>query len=119
MYKTLQRDSVFFYFLLNLAYFPIWWYSFGFLEVVKYAFNFLVHRESGLGFLIWAANLFTPMYGQTDLAGRLISLLVRSIQIVLRGSIMLVWVFMAIILVLGWLAAPILLINGLIINLNA
>jgi hypothetical protein len=118
MFKSLTKDSLFLDLLLNLAFFPLWWYSFGLKSVVLYAFEFLKHRESGLGLLVWFSNLLVPMYGQTDLPGRLISLIIRLMQVFFRGSIMMIWVFLALMLVILWLIAPIAVINGLMINLH-
>ncbi|MEI8360645.1 MAG: hypothetical protein WCG01_00740 [bacterium] len=118
MNHTLRRDSLLYNNLLNLAIFPLWWYSIGFFGAIKFVFEFLSHRESSLGLLVWVTNLFTPMFGQTDIFSRLISLFIRSLQIAFRGSIMMVWVFLSLLFLAGWLVLPVVLIKGLIINFN-
>ena len=77
--------------LLEIIYFPIWWYSFGFFERLKKNWRFLVQREKSLGFKIWLKNIFVPMYGQYDITGRIISFLIRSVQVIFRGLLLLVY----------------------------
>lgn len=49
------------------------------------------------------------MYGQSDFWGKLISFVIRSVQVVARGLILIVWGILSLGLIIIWLALPILL----------
>lgn len=57
----------------DFLYWPIWWYTKGLYQTIFYSLNQIIHLEEMLGLRIWVKNLFTPMFGQYDMAGRLIS----------------------------------------------
>ncbi|MGI6374288.1 MAG: hypothetical protein ACOX0C_03055 [Patescibacteria group bacterium] len=94
---------------LEVIYFPIWWYSVGLFRVAKKVWRFLRNREKSLGFSVWLKNIFVPMYGQSDFWGKLISFVIRSVQVVARGLILIVWGILSLGLIIIWLALPILL----------
>ncbi len=99
--------------LLEIIYFPVWWYSVGFYRLLKNVGKFWRDQEKVLGFSVWAKNIFVPMYGQYDWAGRLISFLVRLVQVIVRGLALLVWLFLGIALIVAWLAMPVLIVIAL------
>ena len=103
---------------LEIAYFPIWWYSVGLVETGKKLWSFLLNQEKALGFSIWCKNIFVPMYGQYDWAGRLISFFIRLVQIVFRGLILIFWFFVALIGFLLWLIVPIFLFIALMFQIR-
>lgn len=70
--------------LFDIVYFPLWWYSFGFFRFLKILGSFLKERWLIIGAGVWLKNLFTPMYGQSDIASRLISFFIRLFQIIFR-----------------------------------
>lgn len=105
--------------LLEIIYFPIWWYSFGFVERLKKNWRFLVQREKSLGFKIWLKNIFVPMYGQYDITGRIISFLIRSVQVIFRGLLLLVYFLFFIASLVLWLVAPIFLFIALFFQLGS
>lgn len=92
--------------LLEIVYFPIWWYSVGLVRTVRNVGRFWRSQERALGFTIWAKNILVPMYGQADFAGRLISFVVRLVQVVVRGLALLVLLALCLLLVILWLALP-------------
>lgn len=102
----------------DILYFPLWWYSRGFLMTVKGFLAFLDNRQRSLAFLVWVKNLFTPMYGQTDWQGRLISVFIRLVQIIFRGMVMLFWTLFASIAVLVWLIMPLFVFYQIIYQMN-
>ena len=104
--------------LRDIVYFPLWWYSFGLVEALKKVKNFIINRERSLGLLVWIKNIFTPMYGQRDIAGVLISFFMRLVQIVFRGVAMLFWLAAAVCLVAAWLLAPIFIIYQIIYQIS-
>ncbi|MDD2681014.1 MAG: hypothetical protein PHE20_02810 [Patescibacteria group bacterium] len=93
-------------FIWNIIFFPIWWYSLGFLRFVSRIISFWRSEQRALGLFVWTRNLFVPMYGQHDFAGRLMSFFVRLVQILFRGLAMLFWVIVGLVLILSWLALP-------------
>jgi hypothetical protein len=101
----------------EILYFPLWWYSIGFIRAAKRAFRFWQAQEESLGFSIWVKNIFVPMYGQHDAASRIISFFMRLIQIIFRGLILLFWFGLVLLFLLLWLAFPILLFLGLAFQL--
>lgn len=122
--KIFMQDSFIFYSMKiiselfwDVARFPLWWYSRGLIKIVLRMKNFLSDKEKSLSFFVWLKNIFRPMYGQNDIAGFLISFLVRSFQIVFRGIILSFWFLVAIGVVLAWLALPVFVIYQLIMQL--
>ncbi len=97
----------------EILYFPLWWYSVGFLRLLVGLGKFLRNQEASLGFSIWLKNIFVPMYGQRDFTSRLISFVMRSIQIIVRGLGLLFLVLLSFLIAILWLAFPIFLIYAL------
>ncbi len=93
-------------FAWDLLYFPLWWYTRGLFAVVLWVGHFLHRRMLSTGLLVWLKNLFTPMFGQHDIAGKLISFFVRLIQIGVRSVIMSFWLVYAFCALLLWIFAP-------------
>jgi len=100
-------------FARELLYFPVWWYTRGAINTGKFLLNFLKMVEKYFALWIWIKNIFKPMYSQHDIAGIIISFLVRSVQIVFRGIIMTVISFLTLGIFLGWLILPAIVINGI------
>ena len=76
--------------------------------------GFLRDRAKALNIVVWARNLFVPMFGESDAASRMISFFVRFSMIIFRT---IVWLFMAVLAVVvavGWLVLPPLVIYLLI-----
>jgi hypothetical protein len=102
----------------EILYFPFWWYSVGFVRTLRNARNFLRNQSEILGFFVWLKNLFRPMYGQHDFAGKAISFFIRLAQIFARGLGMLFFLLLAIIFVIFYLAIPIILILIIVYQLS-
>ncbi|MFA7286544.1 MAG: hypothetical protein WC052_02700 [Patescibacteria group bacterium] len=85
---------------------PVWWYSRG----LQLAFRRLLDRFSYanryLGVTVWASNLFVPMYGQWDIAGRVISFFVRVVQTVVRCVVFVLWALTDVILFALYIIFP-------------
>ncbi|KKR33572.1 MAG: hypothetical protein UT64_C0006G0020 [Candidatus Falkowbacteria bacterium GW2011_GWF2_39_8] len=99
--------------VFDILYFPIWWYSKGFYNFIVILGKFLNERQKALAFFVWLKNIGTPMYGQTDLAGKAISVFIRLVQIIFRGVLMLFWLAFVFVLLSIWLFLPILVIGEL------
>lgn len=102
----------------EILYFPIWWYSVGFARFCKGAARFWLNREINLGFSVWAKNLFVPMYGQRDFTGRLISFLIRLVQIIFRGLLLLFWLVVVLAALIVWLIFPLALLLVLVFQFS-
>lgn len=101
-----DSGKIFIQFIWDLLYFPLWWYSFGLLGVCKWVGHFLARRLASTGVLVWLKNWFTPMYGQHDWSGMIISFFVRTIQIIVRAVIFVFWIFFALACLVLWIIAP-------------
>ena len=94
----------------KVFYFPVWWYSKGFLKILKGSWQFIKDFNLTLGFTIWLKNIFVPMFGQKDIAGRLISFVLRLVQIFIRGVILLIICILTLAFIAFWLIIPIFII---------
>ena len=101
----------------DLLYWPVWWYTKGFLKVANYFWQSIVSQEKRLGLNIWITNIFKPMFAQYDWQGRIISFFIRLIQIIFRAVAMLVWLGIILVLFLVWLLLPIFLVYQIWSNL--
>src|SRR3989338_2171398 len=61
----------------DVVYAPLWWYSRGFLWFLDRLRRQLISFERGVGFRFWIINLGKPMYGQYDIASKIISFFMR------------------------------------------
>ena len=91
---------------VELAFFPVWWYSRGLLMVTRKLADLLGGIQQSLGLFIWAKNIYRPMYGQTDWQGILISIFMRVVQVILRAIAMLFCAAICLVLLAVWLALP-------------
>ncbi len=99
--------------VLDIIYFPVWWYTKGAAHALRWCFNLLRHGNESLAPGLWLANLFVPMFGQFDLQGRIVSFLMRLVQIFARTIALLVWLSLCLVLFLCWLALPVLIVYGI------
>ena len=100
--------------VLDIIYFPLWWYTGGTLHALQWCFGLLKSGNDNLAPGLWLANIFTPMYGQFDWQGRIISFFMRLVQVVARGFALVVWLVVCALLFLLWLVFPILIGWGLL-----
>jgi hypothetical protein len=103
--------------LKAILYFPLWWYSAGLFNVVKGCGKFINDFQQTLGFMIWVKNLFVPMFGQRDIAGRIISFFLRLVQIIFRGVIVLIFCVLNLIFIIIWILLPIFVLYEILIQL--
>lgn len=105
-------------FFWHLVYFPVWWYTKGLTKALLYCFNLL---RSGNDFMapgIWLQNLFVPMFGQNDWQGRIVSVLMRFINIIVRGIGLFIWSMAVFLIFLLWLLWPIFVLYMLIMSIS-
>lgn len=106
-YALALRDTLLYY-----AVVPLWWYSEGLVYQLKSLGRAIREIDYVTGFTVWVTHLFIPMYGQHDWQGRLISVFIRSTQIVIRGGVLVVLVFLRVIITLAYILLPILAVLG-------
>ncbi len=93
--------------LIDIIYFPVWWYSRGALNLFFKLKKFLYNKQKSLAILVWIKNIFKPMYSQYDITGIIISFFVRSFQIIVRSIFMLGWIILAVVVFCFWFILPI------------
>ena len=101
--------------ILDIFYFPVWWYTKGAGHAGKWCWEMFKQGNSNLAPGLWLANLFVPMFGQYDFQGRLVSFFMRLVQIFARAVALFVWLNLCLVLFLGWLALPILVFRSMIL----
>lgn len=99
--------------VLDIIYFPIWWYTKGAVHALRWCFNLLKRGNENLAPGLWFVNLFVPMYGQFDIQGRIVSFLMRSVQIFARTIALVVWLSLCLVLFFCWLALPALIVYAI------
>lgn len=92
----------------DLALLPVWWYTLGFYKVLRWCGRFIFDWWRSLALSVWLRYLFVPMYGQSDFTGRLISFFMRAVQILFRSVVMLFWLTIALLIIVAYLALPLL-----------
>ena len=90
----------------SVVWFPAWWYTEGLTMVAKKALNTLRYRARAYSFRIWIKNFFTPMYGQYDITGRLVSVFMRTVVLIARAIAIMVEAVVYAVGLVVWLALP-------------
>ncbi len=102
----------------DFFYWPIWWYSKGLIKMGRFCLHEFSNQVEQLGVLVWIKNLFTPMFGQYDIQGRLISFFMRIFQIIIRSFAVLIFAVFYLILFLLWPIMPIIILYQMIDNIK-
>lgn len=99
--------------------FPAWWYTKGLRWFGSFCKDLFSKGAARLGVGVWVKNLFVPMFGQHDWVGRLISLLVRLGQIVIRSVLSAAWLVVCALLIVAWVIVPPIALIGIIFEIQA
>lgn len=110
--------SIFIDLLLDIVYFPIWWYTRGLLRALFLIFEEIHTQWDILGVGIWLKNLFTPMYGMYDWESRIISFFVRLVQLIFRFILFTFWTIIMLFLIVIWIILPIIVIWEILLNFS-
>lgn len=110
MFVTVLHKVVF-QFLIDLLFFPVWWYSNGLAGVSLGLWHRFQSGRMRLAPGLWFRNIFTPMFGQTDWQGRLTSFIVRLMNVFARGIALGIWFLLLVFLLLLWLVWPLFLVG--------
>lgn len=87
--------------------FPAWWYTEGLPSVIASFWRVLRYRWRSYALGLWIRSFFAPMYGIRDWPGRLISIVIRTIVICVRGCVFLLEGIMYAVLTVVWVIFPI------------
>lgn len=68
----------------SVVWFPVWWYTKGLQRVIDAASSAVWYRVRSYALVIWIKNFFVPMYGEYDIWGRIISLMMRFVVLIYR-----------------------------------
>ncbi len=98
--------------------FPVWWYTAGIVHTGSTLANAVRYYARSLGIAVWIRNIFVPMYGQNDWQSRIISVFMRSAQIVVRGMGVFVATIVAVVLFALYVAVPLVAVAMFIFNVT-
>ena len=96
--------------LINVLYFPVWWYSAGLIKKGQNIGQRVKKLANFLGLKIMLVNLFRPMFGEYSRSGRIISFFMRCVLLIWRlflfiigtiglGILFLIWIFLPLVAV--------------------
>jgi hypothetical protein len=100
--------------MFSVLYFPIWWYTTGLRKRYQGFWNSVKNWSRYLALKILITNLFRPMFGQYNWQGRIISFVMRVIQLLISliiFSIGLIFIIAGLIL---WMILPITAVAGIL-----
>ncbi|MDP3985727.1 MAG: hypothetical protein Q8P82_03100 [bacterium] len=100
--------------ILDVVTTPVWWYSRGLLRVLKSLRNHLSGFERSLGLRLWIKNLGKPMYGQYDIAGKIISFFMRLAVLFARSVMFLLYALFLFSIAVAWVVVPVVVMEELI-----
>lgn len=90
--------------LFDVIRFPVWWYTTGTANAVKFVLGELQSVMDRLSIRILFRNLLKPMYGDTTRSGRIISLFMRLLVFVFRMIGLAIWSVVLLLAFVFWLA---------------
>ncbi|NMC51360.1 hypothetical protein GYA54_01360 [Candidatus Kuenenbacteria bacterium] len=105
--------------ILDFFYWPIWWYTTGLKKAIIFCGRQIGDAWRVLALGIWLRNLFTPMYGDRSILGRLISFGVRIVILIWRLIWMAIWVVIIFSVLAIWLWAPVVAVWMLVGHIKA
>ncbi len=102
----------------SIVYFPIWWYTAGALNVLKMIGKEVRGFARAYNLRILLKFMFTPMYGQNDIAGRLISLYVRVAHFLILSVYAVLTIFVLSLLFIIWILLPVVIVYNVLFHLS-
>lgn len=88
---------------LDVLYFPVWWYTAGLIQCIRYLWNQVRYGVAVLGIGIWIKNFFKPMYGVSTLQERIISVVMRFFVLIGKFIALIAWMLILFLLLVIWL----------------
>lgn len=105
--NTILFQKLFVDALLDVLFFPVWWYADGLKRLSIYLLRAFQHADVRLAPGLWLKNIFVPMFGQYDWQGRLMSIFMRIVNVFFRGFALLMYALVLIFIILFWITIPI------------
>ena len=102
--------------ILEVVYFPLWWYSSGLYKTGVFCLQQIKKQWKNMSLEIHFKFLLKPMYAQRDFAGRAISFFARLVQLIFKLVVFFVFVLIFLVIFLLWIILPIIVIWQIIIN---
>jgi len=106
IYKLFLKD-VFLDTVLEVLYFPVWWYSRGLKKTAIFCWKRVKDGSRALALSILIRNIFKPMYGQKGWDAYILSLFVRFFQLLWLLLLMFLWIVLWLCVLFAWLVLPI------------
>ncbi|MFW0837864.1 MAG: hypothetical protein ACKKL5_02580 [Candidatus Komeilibacteria bacterium] len=100
-------------FVRDIIYFPIWWYSAGLILAGRWFSRGLRAGTQRLALVILFRYWFKPMYGQTDWQGKIISFFMRTVTLLWKFFLWMIWLA----IMLALLAAYIIILPAILYEL--
>jgi len=100
--------------VIDILLYPVWWYTIGLKRSALFTRDMIRLGNTSLAPGVWLKNIFVPMYGQRDLQGRLASFFMRSVNIVIRGGLFLLWLCACLCIIAFWIGAPLFILYMLV-----
>ena len=102
--------------ILEIIYFPFWWYSSGLYRTGVFCLKQIKKQWNNIGLGINFKFLFKPMYAQRDFAGRAISFFVRLVQLIFKLFSFLIFVLILVLIFILWILLPLFIIWQIKLN---
>lgn len=105
--STAIIKSVFFETILNILYFPVWWYSVGLKKRVIGFIQGTGNLARNLALKLMFTHIFKPMFGERSRSGRIISFFMRLILLIWRLFLFVLGTLGQLILLIIWIILPV------------
>lgn len=96
---------------LNLVHFWIWWYRGVLIWFVRFYKNLIIFLDNKLAVSLMLRMLFVPLFHDTTIVGRSLSLIFRLIRVVIGSLVLLTASAMMIFWLVCWLGLPVVMIS--------
>ena len=90
----------------DIIYFPLWWYSGGLKLVTLTLYDNARTTARNLSLRLLLINIFNPMFGQYDRAGRIISFFMRILIVLVKSIYFVIKAAVLLALLLLWVLLP-------------
>lgn len=96
--------------LVHVLLFPFWWITANVWRTLRFIADMIRTGNEELAPWLWLRNVFVPMFGQTDIQGRIVSVVMRLVNVVFRVIFLALWSAVSVCMGLVWLSVPVLLV---------
>lgn|SRR3989338_5607930 len=97
---------IFAHIIVDTLYFPFWWYTRGFVNVMNWSAESMADIVRIAGLKIWLKSMFKPMFQDYSKEGRIISFIMRVVLLLFKLLMISMWGAIVAVLVIGWLLLP-------------